>query len=823
LISFHTQIFIFQIGGTFAANSRASINLGAGVQAKNVFWVVAGAVTIGTNANMVGTILAKTMVAMQTGSSLKGRILAQTAATLQMVTIEKDELSPADRPAPPPVLPPPQPVTEPIVMGTAENFSVLTMSGISTVPTSSIQGDIGVSPIAATAITGFSLLAPLITSATGHVYSNSAQVQGKVWAADYLGGTAGKMTEAINDMKAAYTQAANAVNNVPANKNIGGGSIGSLTFVPGVYTWTTNVNIATDITLSGDGIYIFQITGNLDVASAKQVMLSGGANPSNIFWQVAGLVNVGTTAHMEGTILSKTLVRFLTGSTLRGRIMAQTAAVLQMVTIEKVDAMRATAAPAPAPAPAVEATKPNLGSAAVYGVACGGAVGVGAFSSLTGDVVASGAFSAAADAIVIGNVDVLGAFSLGAKTSFFGEVQAGGAFTIGAGGKFGSAGNQNGKAFIGTAATLGAGAIAYGEMKAAAAVTMGAAATWTGAMTAGGAITIGAAASVSPAGRALTASILPSSNVADVLADVSTAYDAIMALSAGTDLSAAISATGELPAGIYDSPAAWPLAAGKTLTLIGDGDSVFIIRVQGAVAIAGDILLGAGVLESNVYWAVNGAFAIGAGSEVHGNIITPAAIAVAAGAEFHGNLYSTKGACDIAAKATVVASAASTASASLKSTSLSATEFQGNAAAAPVAPASEPFPTLEVVIAVVAFLLLVGVGVWYQQKSSRANSLEKVTTTKDMDAVKLSVARNLVRKSSLDLIEGEEDKKSYEAWEPELEKEKASWSLEKRSTDNVISPTSAVHIQNFGSSGSGSDMGTPRRRMSGDRTTYMPM
>jgi predicted acyltransferase (DUF342 family) len=454
-------------------------------------------------------------------------------------------------------------------------------------------------------------------------------------------------------------------------------------------------------------------------------------------------------------------------------------------------------------------------------------VGVGALSSLTGDVVASGAFSAAADAIVIGNVDVLGAFTLGAKTSFAGEVQAGGAFTIGAGGKFGSATNQNGKAYIGTAATLGAGAIAYGEMKAAAAVTMGAAAQWTGAMTAGGAITIGAAATVSPAGAALTASTLPASKVADILVDVSTAYDAIMALGKGTDLSAAISATGELPAGVYDSPAAWPLAAGKTLTLIGDAQSVFIIRVQGAVAIAGDILLGDGVLESNVYWAVNGAFSSGAGSEVHGNIITPAAIAVAAGAEFHGNLYSTKGACDIAAKAIVVASAATATSiqqgASLRSTSLSATEFQGTAAAAPVTPASEPFPTLEVVIAVVAFLLLVGVGVWYQQKSSRANSLEKVTTTKDMDAVKLSVARNLVRKSSLDLLEGEEDKKSYEAWEPELEKEKASWSLEKRSADNVISPTSAVHIQNFGSSGSGSEMGTPRRRMSGDRATYMPM
>ena len=61
--------------------------------------------------------------------------------------------------------------------------------------------------------------------------------------------------------------------------------------------------------------------------------MAGGAQANNIFWQVAGKVNVGTGAHMEGIFLVQTAVTFKAGSSLNGRILAQTACVLEKATI----------------------------------------------------------------------------------------------------------------------------------------------------------------------------------------------------------------------------------------------------------------------------------------------------------------------------------------------------------------------------------------------------------------------------------------------------------------------------------------------------------
>ncbi len=71
----------------------------------------------------------------------------------------------------------------------------------------------------------------------------------------------------------------------------------------------------------------------LNVSSAVSTILSGGAKAENIFGQVAGAVTLGTTSHFEGTILGKTGINMLTGATSNGRMLAQTADVLQMATI----------------------------------------------------------------------------------------------------------------------------------------------------------------------------------------------------------------------------------------------------------------------------------------------------------------------------------------------------------------------------------------------------------------------------------------------------------------------------------------------------------
>jgi len=63
------------------------------------------------------------------------------------------------------------------------------------------------------------------------------------------------------------------------------------------------------------------------------VNLTGGAQAKNVFWASAGAVAIGTNAHFEGTILSKTMIAMNTNASMNGRLLAQTAVTLQMNTI----------------------------------------------------------------------------------------------------------------------------------------------------------------------------------------------------------------------------------------------------------------------------------------------------------------------------------------------------------------------------------------------------------------------------------------------------------------------------------------------------------
>ena len=90
--------------------------------------------------------------------------------------------------------------------------------------------------------------------------------------------------------------------------------------------------ITKDVTLAGgpNDVWIFQVAQTMTQASATRVILTGGAQAKNVFWQVAGAVAIGTTAHFEGVMLAKTLVAVNTGASVNGRLLAQTAVTLQM-------------------------------------------------------------------------------------------------------------------------------------------------------------------------------------------------------------------------------------------------------------------------------------------------------------------------------------------------------------------------------------------------------------------------------------------------------------------------------------------------------------
>jgi hypothetical protein len=229
----------------------------------------------------------------------------------------------------------------PVNLGTAGGYVILAKSGISTSPPSRVTGDIAVSPITSTAITGFSL----ILDSSGQ-FATSSQVTGKVYAPDYASPTPVNLTTAVGDMQTAYSDAAGRT--LPDYTELGAGNIGGMTLGPGLYKWSTGVTIPTDVTLSGGAgaVWIFQIAGNLTVSSATSTILSGGAQARNIFWQVAGGVgvNIGTTAQFDGIILAEAGISMQTGASITGGLYAQTAVTLEAnsVTI-----------PTPQPAPPI--------------------------------------------------------------------------------------------------------------------------------------------------------------------------------------------------------------------------------------------------------------------------------------------------------------------------------------------------------------------------------------------------------------------------------------------------------------------------------------
>jgi len=131
-------------------------------------------------------------------------------------------------------------------------------------------------------------------------------------------------------MQTAYTDAAGRT--LPDYTELGSGNIGGMTLAPGLYKWSTGVTIPTDVTLSGNpnDVWIFQIAGDLTMAGAMSITLSGGAQARNIFWQVAGGVgvDVGTTSHFEGIILSQAAINLQTGASINGKMLSQTAVTL---------------------------------------------------------------------------------------------------------------------------------------------------------------------------------------------------------------------------------------------------------------------------------------------------------------------------------------------------------------------------------------------------------------------------------------------------------------------------------------------------------------
>jgi hypothetical protein len=258
---------------------------------------------------------------------LSGRRLQNGGATPTSYAVADVNRSPTENPSP-------------VLLGTAGNFAILSQSGITNVPTSVITGDMGVSPIARTAVTGFDWALD-----STNTFSTSAQVTGKIYASNDASPIPSQLTTAVGDMEIAYTNSQLRTSSGGFYNNIGGGEIGSLIMTKGVYIFGTSVSITNSIKFSGNAndIFIIITSNDLEQAADTKVILEAiavadggdGTVPKaeNIFWSVKGKVVVKAGAHMKGILLVKTSAAFLEGSKLDGRALTQTAVTLDQSVI----------------------------------------------------------------------------------------------------------------------------------------------------------------------------------------------------------------------------------------------------------------------------------------------------------------------------------------------------------------------------------------------------------------------------------------------------------------------------------------------------------
>lgn len=178
--------------------------------------------------------------------------------------------------------------------------------------------DVGIYPGVRSSITGFP---PAVI------------VNGAMYASDDLSpaGVAAMLLQAKTDLTSAYSYAEGASSPAPAPVS---GDQGGKTLAPGIYKSTSTLLIQNgDLTLDAKGdvnaVWIFQIASAFTTTGGAggNVILSGGAQAKNIYWQVGSSATIGDYTAFKGNILALTSITMGSHSVANGRMLARNAAV----------------------------------------------------------------------------------------------------------------------------------------------------------------------------------------------------------------------------------------------------------------------------------------------------------------------------------------------------------------------------------------------------------------------------------------------------------------------------------------------------------------
>jgi hypothetical protein len=247
----------------------------------------------------------------------------------------------------------------PVGLGSATNFAILAGSGISDVPTSSITGDVGLSPTTGAAITGLTC----------------AEVTGTIYAVDAFGpgpcavNNPGLLTTARGDARTAFNTTSALPGATPLATDLAG-----QTLVAGIYSFGASAtNLSGTVTLDAqndpNSVWIFQASSSLITSAGSTVSFSNipsGTTAAqlacNVCWTVGSSATLNSATTFVGTILASASITLVgaTGTTVTGRLFAANAAGnAGAVTLDHDTIIRPTSCNVLPPGPVTTTTPPD--------------------------------------------------------------------------------------------------------------------------------------------------------------------------------------------------------------------------------------------------------------------------------------------------------------------------------------------------------------------------------------------------------------------------------------------------------------------------------
>jgi hypothetical protein len=200
-----------------------------------------------------------------------------------------------------------------INLGSASTFAIMATAAISG-GGDQINGDVGLNPGSAQGIP-------------------PSEINGAIHVDD----------QAIIDAQAALLAAYNDAVSRSVNAQTLQGNLGGLTITPGLYVNSSSVEISGTganaiLTLDAQGdanaVFIFKMGSTLTVGTGTSIVLSGGAQAKNVYWQVGTSATLGTTSIFKGNILAAVSITVNNGAAVEGSLFAGSGGGAGAVTVQ---------------------------------------------------------------------------------------------------------------------------------------------------------------------------------------------------------------------------------------------------------------------------------------------------------------------------------------------------------------------------------------------------------------------------------------------------------------------------------------------------------